>query len=290
MAFANFKPEIWSESVLMARDRKIIAVQNSWRQFEGDIKAKGDRVHIVGLTGATIKDVPVSGIIDDPEVITDDGMELVIDQRKYINFKVDDIDKLQSNVQVRGSITSKTGNFYAVRQDSFVYNLAVALAGAGGLYVDGYTVTTDKTNILAVLSNAIAMVQSNDGDGTFMEVHPYVFQLLQQAITAIQMPNDSLIQNGLKGMLWDNKVFMSANIPVTTDAVGLTAAVPGATGAIYHCLVRTQEAIAFAEQKAIGFESYRMEKGFSDGIKGFGLYGAKIVRPSELVDVKIKIK
>jgi hypothetical protein len=290
MAYTNFKPEVWSESVLMARDRKIIAVQNSWRQFEGDIKKYGDRVHITGLTGATIKDIPSTGVLDDPEVITDDGMELIIDQRKYFNFKVDDIDQLQSDVQVRGSITSKTGNFYAVKQDSLVYGLVVSAAAAGGLTVDGYTVTTDKTNILSVLSNAIAMVQSNDGDGTFMEVHPYVFQLLQQAITAIQMPNDQLIQNGLKGMLWDNKVFMSANIPVTTDATGATAATPGATGAIYHCIVRTQEAIAFAEQKALSMEACRQEKGFADVIKGFGLYGAKIVRPTELVDVKIKIK
>jgi hypothetical protein len=290
MAYANLKPEVWSTTVLMARDKKTIAVQNSWRQFEGDIKKAGDRVHITGLSGATIQDLPSSGVIADPEVIGDNGLELFIDQKKYINFKVDDIDQLQSNVQVRSSITSKTGNNYAVMQDKFIYGLALAAAAGGGLTADGYTVTTTAANILSVLSGAIAMVQSNDGEGTFLEVHPYVFQLLQQAITAIQLPNDSLLQNGLKGMLWDNKIYMSSLIPVTTDAAGGTPAVPGSTGAIYHCFVRTQEAIAFAEQKSIAFEGYRQEKGFADGLKGFGLYGGRIVRPTELVDVKIKIK
>ena len=46
--------------------------------------------------------------------------------------------------------------------------------------------------------------------------------------------------------------------------------------------VKTDRAIAFASPM-IHTEPYRPEKQFSDAIKGFVLYGTKIVRPKEMV-------
>ena len=47
-------------------------------------------------------------------------------------------------------------------------------------------------------------------------------------------------------------------------------------------MVRTQRAIAYACPK-IHVEPYRPEKDFKDAVKGFALYGAKIVRPKEMI-------
>jgi hypothetical protein len=288
MAFTNFKPEIWSTKLLMARDIATIAVQNSWRQWEGDIKAAGDRVHIAGLSGATIKDF-TNITIDDPEQIADQSMELVIDQRKYVNFEDEDVDKLQSNIPVMASITKKTGNNYAVVQDQFVYNMA--LDGAGKT-VDAYSTLTTKLNIMDVLSQTFAWIKSNGvtlyGD-VFCELHPYIFQLIQSAVMNVQLPNDSVVTNGYKGKLWDSMIYETSVIPCTSDVAGTIPVAPGTAGAYYHCIARTNEAIAFAEQKAMNFESYRKEKGFADGIKALGLYGGKVVRPAELAVIKFKI-
>ena len=46
--------------------------------------------------------------------------------------------------------------------------------------------------------------------------------------------------------------------------------------------VRTKNAIALAMSES-HVEPYRPESSFSDAVKGFKLYGAKIVRPKELV-------
>lgn len=290
MSFANFKPEIWSDKLLMDRDAKAIALPGCWRQWEGDIKNAGDRVHIQGLTGATIKDLPVSGSIDDAEEIDGDSLDLVIDQKKYINFKVQNIDKIQSNADATQSIISKTAANYALMQDGYIYGLCRGAAGAANT-VDATASGKELTsqNAFSYLSAALAMLGTNSvapGD-VRMEVHPYVFQKLALAMLVTGTPNADQAKNGLSGNVLGVQIFQSPSLPVT-DASGAAAA-PGAAGAIYWSVVRTGEAVAFAEQKAIDFRPYDVEKGFADGIKGFGLYGAKVVKPKELVLFKSKL-
>lgn len=289
MSFSNFKPEVWSSQLLLDRDVKVVGVQNCWRLFEGEIKNCGDRVHIQGLTGATIKDLPENGAIDDPEGISDQSLELFIDQKKYINFKVDDIDRVQSNTDILRAIIGKTSNNLAAMQDRFVYGVANA---APGLVVDATAAGSELTskNVLAYLSDALAFIRSGnvyDNGEIFLEVHPYVFQKLQLAFTMIGQQNADEIKNGYRGPLFGCSVFESNAIPVTDDAGNPVAA--GTAGAVYHNFVRTGEAVAFAEQKAIDFKAYDIEKGFGEGIKGFTLYGAKVVKPSELVLLKSKL-
>ena len=51
--------------------------------------------------------------------------------------------------------------------------------------------------------------------------------------------------------------------------------------------VHTDKAVAFVNPMT-HVEAYRPEKGFSDAVKGFVLYQAKIVRPKELVVLNCK--
>lgn len=286
MGFENFKPEIWSTQLLIDRDVKVVGVANSWRLFEGLIKNTGDRVHIQGLVGATIKDLPQNGQIDDPEGIEDESMVLYIDQKKYINFKIDDIDAVQSNADAMRAIIAKTSNNLAAMQDNFVYNLAAAGAG---MTIDAFSSGNELTskNILNYLSGALAFIRSSnvyDNGDIFLEVHPYIFQKLQLAFASLGQPNTATLQNGYRGPLFGCSVYESSNIPVTDSSGNPVAA--GAAGAVYHNLIRTNEAVAFAEQKAIDFKAYEIEKGFGEGIKGYTLYGAKVVKPGELVCLK----
>lgn len=289
MSFANFKPEVWAAQLLIDRDARAVGVQNSWRLFEGNIAKTGDRVHITGLTGATIKNLPTTGVIDDPEGIEDESLELYITEKKYINFKVDDIDRIQSNSDAMRAIIAKTSNNLAVMQDSFIYKLAKDSAGKT---VDATASGSElnSKNILSHLSSALAFIRSSnvyDNADILFEVHPYVFQKLQLAFTMLGQPNSDEFKNGYRGPLFGCRVFESNSIPVT-DKDG-NPATPGTADAIYHNIIRTGEAVAFAEQKAIQFKAYEIEKGFGEGVKGFTLYGAKVVKPKEVVCLKAKI-
>ena len=55
----------------------------------------------------------------------------------------------------------------------------------------------------------------------------------------------------------------------------------------YGFMVRTDRAIAFA-RPMIHTEPYRPELDFSDAVKGFILYGTKIVRPKEMIIMNCK--
>lgn len=286
MSFSNFKPEVWSSQLLLDRDARVVGVQNSWRIFEGSINRTGDRVHIQGLSGATIKDLPTTGVIDDPEGIEDDSLELYIDQKKYINFKVDDIDRVQSNADAIQAIIGKTSNNLAVMQDKYIYGIA---ASGAGKVVDATASGSQLTsqNILSYLSDAHAYIRSSnvyDNGDIFFEVHPYVFAKLQLAFTMIGQNDSSTAQNGYRGPLFGCNIFESNSIPVT-DASG-NAVAAGTAGAVYHNIIRTKEAVAFAEQSAIAFKAYEIEKGFGEGVKGYTLYGGKVVKPQELVCLK----
>ena len=52
-------------------------------------------------------------------------------------------------------------------------------------------------------------------------------------------------------------------------------------------MVRTERAVAFANPLT-HTEPYRPEKRFSDAVKGYVLYGTKIVRPKELMILNVK--
>jgi hypothetical protein len=289
MSFANFKPEVWSSQLLLDREARAVATQNCWKLFEGNISRTGDRVHIQGLSGASIKDLPVNGVIDDPEGIEDESLELVIDQKKYINFKVDDIDKIQSNADAITAIIGKTANNLAAMQDSYIYGIA---KDAAGKVIDATASGNElsSSNVLEYLSDALAFIRSSnvyDNGDIFFEVHPYVFSKLQLAFTMIGQGSTQIGKNGYRGPLFGCNVFESNAIPVT-DAEGNPVAA-GTAGAVYHNIIRTKEAIAFAEQKSIDFKAYEIEKGFGEGVKGYTLYGAKVVKPQELVCLKAVI-
>lgn len=287
MSIANVKPEIWSTTLLQARDAKTVAVQNSWRNFDGDIKKAGDKVHVAGLSGATIKDLPTSGVIDAAEDIVDESMEIVVDQKKYINFKVNDLDAMQSHIDAKNPVMQKTGNNYAANQDKFIYSKALDGVPTGNIVSLS---SASATNILAKIGYISALLKSNNADGNIMaELHPFVYQLIWQAIVANGNPNNDTLVNGFRGNLNGIDVYEAPLIPCTSDAAGATPVNPGTASAYYQCVFRTQEAIAFAEQKAIDFEPYRVELGFADGLKGYGVYGAKVTRPSELAILRIQL-
>ena len=88
-----------------------------------------------------------------------------------------------------------------------------------------------------------------------------------------EAPNSDTLGTGFVGMFDNFKVYMSNCI--VKDAAN------------YHfCYARTRKAIAFVGQMK-KMEAYRPEGLFADAVKGLHVYGAKVVRPSELVVLKL---
>src|SRR5690606_36599530 len=69
----------------------------------------GDTVKINVLGDVSIKNYSKNADIDAPEELEDAQSLLVIDQGKYFNFSVDDVDKAQANTEYMTEATRKAG-------------------------------------------------------------------------------------------------------------------------------------------------------------------------------------
>ena len=272
MAITNFIPTIWSETLYTQLDKKYIAVSHCNRDFEGEIKGRGAKVKICGVGNVSIQDYTKNTDMNTPQTLSDTVQELDIDQAKYFNFQIDDIDKAQCTPKLMEAAMKLAANGLANAADRFIYNM---YEQAGN--------TFDCTNISVIdaIINARTLLYGynvSDSNDIVVEVSPKVAELLLREKAEMVSDNNSIIENGCIGSIAGCKIFVSNNVNVTDEG-----------GIISHkCFVRTKRAIAFAEQLS-EINAYRPEKRFADAVKGLYLFGGKVVYPNELVVLDFKL-
>ncbi len=272
MAISNFIPTIWSENLYTELDKKYIAVANCNREFEGDIKNKGSVVKICGVGKINVSDYTKNADMSDPQQLSDTVKELAIDQAKYFNFQIDDIDRAQSSPKLMGAAMKIAASALANEADKYIFSL---YEQAGKTIVAG---EAEGEYMLKNLINAITVLRRNnvtDDNEIVIEVSPAVANIILNAKINISTDNE-VLETGCIGKIVGCKIFVSNNVFCENS---------GDTD-IFYCYVRTKRAIAFAEQLS-EIEAYRPEKRFSDAVKGLHLYGAKVVYPEELVTLKV---
>ncbi len=268
MAITNFIPTIWSENLYQALDKQYIAVSNCSRDYEGEIKAIGSKVKICGVGDITIRDYTKNSDMVAPQALSDTVQELVIDQAKYFNFQIDDIDRAQATPKLMDAAMKVAASGLANVADRYIYSLYSQ---------SNNVVREDNTTVDNIIDKIITARQKlyennvSDACEVVLEVSPAVASLILKAKTALTTDNTATLDNGCIGSICGCKVFVSGNI-VSEEDVDL----------VYHkCIMRTKRAITFAEQLS-EIDAYRPEKRFADAVKGLHLYGAKLVYPSEM--------
>ncbi len=269
MAISNFIPSIWSESLLHSLDKKYIAVANSNREYEGDIKEMGSVVKVCGVGSVSISNYTKNTNMLSPETLTDMSRELRIDQAKCFNFQIDDIDQAQSVPGLMEAAMSNAANALANTADQYVY----------GLYSQaGKTITNEDMtaeNILDTLLEARTLLYKQNAtnpDDIVFELSPEVGALVLKAKILNATDNSEALNAGCIGTVGGVRVYVSNNICSSTED----------DGEHFYCLARTRRAIAFAEQLS-EVDAYRPELRFADAVKGLHLYGAKVFYPQELI-------
>ena len=285
MSIANFIPSVWSAEILRALDTLLVyanpAIINS--DYEGEISQAGDSVRITMLGDVTVKDYSRDTDIDAPEALTDAQLTLLIDQQKYFNFAVDDIDQRQSNSDLRGEAARRAA--YGLRKvmDSFVAALYSDIdtgnfLGSEGSPITGFSSTSTKAYDQLVDLNTKLNEDDTPEDGRFVVIPPWYEGYLEKDArftgygTAAnrQTLENGLVagDNGLIGRAAGFDVYRSNNVPNTASAK-------------YKVIAGHKSAWSRAQQ-ILETEAYRPERRFSDALKGLHVYGAKVVRPSNL--------
>lgn len=280
MAITTFIPEIWSARLLYALDKAHVATNLVNRNYEGVIANQGDTVHINSIGAVTVKDYTKNTNIADPEVLTTSDQTLVIDQAKYFNFQVDDVDKAQISGEIIDTAMGRSA--YALADVSDAFLLKTIANGAASANKIGAKATLTALTASNVYENIVKMRTLLDKanvptTGRTIVVPPEVYALLLLDDRFAKSGSDSgqnALLNGMVGRVAGFDVFMSNNCVSGTD---------GGSGTTAYFVITAQVAAAttYAEQ-IIKTEAYRMEKRFADAVKGLHVYGAKVTDGSQI--------
>ena len=275
MAIRNFISTVWSENLYQALDKQYIAVSNCNREYEGEIREKGSTVRVCGLGDVTVSDYIKNIDMSTPETLSDNVRELLIDQAKYFNFQIDDIDRAQSSPRLMEAAMKNAASALADDADRYIYSLC----DNAGTTISESAVSAE--NIIGLLIDARTKLFSNnvsDPHDIVFEVTPEIAGMILKAKVNLNADGGAVLENGCIGSIGGCKIFVSNNVLREETE----------TGYDHKCIARTKRAIAFAEQLS-EIDAYRPELRFADAVKGLHLYGAKVVYPSEMVLLNLSI-
>ena len=284
MAVKHFIQIVWSKKIQDDLEEKCKLVKDCTREYEGDCQY-AQTVKILGVGDPTIGNYLGQDITI--EAMSDRSQDLVIDVQKYFAFEVPDVDKAQSVPGLPEKYQEKSVKALALTREKFIGALAAGKAqstkdeeAGNSTYKEGATniiTATNKTKaaIRAALTAGIVKLRENNFDDSgVIEITPADYALFKDELVDLKTNNDELIKRGVVGM-FDNYEVKSTN-NIYKDST------------YSYAMVRSKHAIAFVGQ-INEVEAGRMEKRFSDYIRGLDVYGAKIIDQNQIVCVKIPL-
>ena len=272
MAFTNFIPEVWSARLLEHLDNVHVYSALLNRDYEGDIRAYGDTVHINQIGDIAINDYTGEDLAA-PEELDSTMMELKIDQAKYFNFQVKDIDNAQSNPKVVDAAMQRAS--YNINDVIDNYLAGLLLAGVkSGSTITAQTLTSANAYDYLVDLGVLLNEHNVPMLGRWVVIPPWFHGLLlkdERFVGNGTGYNQAILQGGWVGDAAGFRIHLSNNVPESAGS--------------YSVIAGTNASGSFAEQ-LVELEAYRLEKNFSDGLKGLHVYGAKVTQPDGLAVLK----
>jgi len=274
MALTNFVPTIWSRRLNVSLRRDLVGMSVVNEDYIGEVRAAGDTLKINRPAAINVGDYNVGSDIT-IQTPTSSQLELNIDQFKYVAFSVDDVRKVQANVELMAPYVNEAN--YALRKtvDEFIFG---HYTGVDASNVVAKTVLAADT-VYGKIAEAARRLDANDvpTDGRFLALSPLIVEFLRTStqFTAASELGDNVKKTGLVGEILGFNIYRSNS---------LTSAADG-SDTVQHCLFGHTSALTFGMQFT-KMESARMEKQFSDLVKGLLIYGAQTVKAKALGDLR----
>lgn len=270
-AYSVFIPEIWSQKLNYMLTKECVMLQCVNRNWEGEIKNQGDKVKIIQPADVTISTLGTDTL--EYKELAPTSMDLVIDQKKFFAFKINDVAQVQANTDIMEAHLRNAKKAIEEVQDAYLLSLHKDVTEANTVGSETSAVTLDKTTIYSKFVELALCLKNSDavsaGVRPWVVINPTVESYLLQSSEFISAHNvaDKTLREGAIGRIAGMDVLVSTNL---TDVSGK-----------YYVLAGTNEAITFASQLA-KIESLRDQSSFSDLVRGLYLYGAKVVQPNAL--------
>lgn len=255
-----FTPTLWAGAILSALQKKTVFEALCNKDFIGEVK-NGNALNIATVNNPSVKDYTKGSAITYDEVKGTE-QKLNIDQQKYFAFKVDDIDKVQSSIDLLGSTTQGAGFELADTMDLFL---------ASTIVTDGkLKKTISATSILAALADVVeAMDNAKSPDfGRWLVIPPSLANKLTLELVGKLTSNNEIVSSGYIGTLFGLNIYKSINItkPICGNIAAITAA-----------------------SQIENVENLRLQNTFATGVRGLHVYGAKVTRPELCGEITLSI-
>lgn len=282
MAISNFQRTVWSKQIEKSL-KKITSLRNHCSFKHQKESENSKEIKILNVVTPEVRTyVPGTPITRDKA--TDGSMTLKINQFKYFNFEVDDVNKAQSTPGLMEALTDEASRALSLEGDKYVASLVKAgvESTTDPLPQSSSVVTLTKANAVRTMEDGFAVLYGNDvpiNSIFYLEITPKNFTLYREALTELSTNNPEILKKGAVGKVNNAYVCIENLLPT-----GKSDSTKTSDDVVYNIL-RTDKAIDFVEQ-IDKVEAYRPQDGFSDALKGLYCFGALITRPKELYAIK----
>lgn len=270
-AYSVFIPEIWSQKLNNMLTKECVMLQCVNRNWEGEIKNQGDKVKIIQPADVTISTLGTDTL--EYKELAPTSTDLVIDQKKFFAFKINDVAQVQSNTDIMEAHLRNAKKAIEEVQDAYLLSLHSNVTTANTVGSESSAISLDKTTIYSKFVDLALRLKNSDavsaGIRPWVVINPTIESYLLQSSEFISAHNvaDKTLREGAIGRIAGMDVLVSTNLTAVSSK--------------YYVLAGTNEAITFASQLA-KIESLRDQSSFSDLVRGLYLYGAKVVQPNAL--------
>lgn len=280
----NFIPEIWSGKLIENFYDATVLAAISNTDYEGEIRNMGDTVNIRTTPEITIKTY-VKGQTLSVENPDKPKLQLVIDKGEYFACVEDDVDKVQSDVNMMDNWSKDASERMKIKIDQRVltdilpdisaYNkgaTAGRITGNINLGTTGSAVAITKTNVLDyIVDIGTVLDEANAPEGDrFLVIPAKMAGMIKKSDlkdASLSGDSSSILRNGRLGMIDRFTIYMSHNLSVSSGKFSIIAG---------HKMGFT-----FASQMT-NMETIRSETTFGNIIRGLQVYGYKVVKPEAL--------
>jgi N4-gp56 family major capsid protein len=279
---ASFIPEIWSDEIIAAYKKSLVAA-NLFKKMSFTGK-KGDTIHIPSPTRgvASLKAAETQVTL---QAATETEVQVLVDKHYEYSRLIEDITEVQALSSLRRFYTEDAGYALSKQVDSSLIQLGRTFNGGsgvtyGGAYIggDGTTAYTSGSSNASALTDAairrtIQRLDDNDVpmDGRFFLIPPSARNTLmgldrytEQAFVG-EVGNGNTIRNGEIGNLYGIPVFVSSNCDT-------------ATGGARIALLGHKDAAVLVEQQGVRSQTQYKQEYLGTLYTADTLYGVKELR------------
>jgi len=291
----NFIPEIWSGKLIENFYDATVLAAISNTDYEGEIRQFGDTVNIRTTPEITIRDY-VKGQTLSVENPNKEKLQLLIDKGEYFACIEDDIDGIQSDINLMDTWSKDASERMKIKIDQRVLtdmlpDIAATNKGATAgeqsasfdlgttgspltVTKDGASSTTSVIDLMVDMGTVLDEANVPEAD-RYMVIPAKMAGLVKKSeLKDASLAGDgtSIVRNGRLGMIDRFTVYVSHNLNVSSGN--------------YSIIAGHKMGFTFASQMT-EMETIRSESTFGNIVRGLQVYGYKVVKPEAIAQAVI---